>query len=74
MPDSVLQPLFAAFCYPGDRRLWSLHAPTGIRGLNVVPSLCGAALADQAEFDCFCADTEQRNRIVGDIDRAGKKQ
>lgn len=68
MLDSMLQALFAAFSYPGDRRLWALHAPTHIRRLSVVPSLCGAALTEEVEFDCFCTDTEQRNRIVGDID------
>lgn len=68
MLDSMLQALFAAFCFPGDRRLWTLHAPTHIRRLSVVPSLCGAVLTDEVEFDCFCTDTEQRNRIIGDID------
>ena len=40
MLDSAFQSVFLAFCWPGDGRLWSLHFPTQIHRIRVVPSLC----------------------------------
>ncbi|KAL4945238.1 hypothetical protein BDV06DRAFT_231409 [Aspergillus oleicola] len=37
MLDTALQTGFAAFCCPGDERLWGLHLPTGIRSVLINP-------------------------------------
>ncbi|KAF2646001.1 equisetin synthetase [Massarina eburnea CBS 473.64] len=37
MLDTALQTLFAAFCYPGDERLRSLHVPVNIASLKINP-------------------------------------
>lgn len=66
--DSALHCVFAAYSYPGDERLWTLHAPNHIDRLALVPGLCGDELSDTLDFDCFCTDTTQRNRIINDVD------
>ena len=67
MLDSALQTLFAAFCAPGDARLWSLHVPTGIRRVTLVPSLCGAAMSERVSFDSLIT-ASRPNHITGDVD------
>lgn len=72
--DSVLQGLFAAYSHPGDERLWTIHAPTKVARLAIVPGLCASGssrLGEENEvfaFDSFCTDATMRGRIVGDID------
>ncbi|POS75592.1 polyketide synthase/peptide synthetase [Diaporthe helianthi] len=71
--DSALQGVFAAYSHPGDERLWALHAPTHVDRVVVVPGLCQSSLSSSSslasyDFDCFCTDTSQRGRIIGDID------
>ncbi|KAL9044695.1 MAG: hypothetical protein Q9214_002185 [Letrouitia sp. 1 TL-2023] len=67
MLDTALQGMFAAFSAPGDGRLWSMHAPTSIRRVSVVPSLCGANMTEEVAFDCAVTES-RRNRITGDVD------
>lgn len=66
--DSALHCVFAAYSYPGDYRLWKLHAPTHIDRVALVPGLCGEQLGASLEFDCICTDKAQRNRILNDVD------
>ncbi|PVH70207.1 putative hybrid PKS-NRPS enzyme [Cadophora sp. DSE1049] len=40
MLDTALQTIFAAFCSPGDNRLWSLHVPTNIDHITINPYFC----------------------------------
>ncbi|KAK4140595.1 Nonribosomal peptide synthetase-like protein [Dichotomopilus funicola] len=40
--DFALQTAFAAYSYPHDNRLWSLHVPTEIKSLSVNPYFRGA--------------------------------
>ncbi|KAL4880555.1 hypothetical protein BJY04DRAFT_219024 [Aspergillus karnatakaensis] len=35
--DTALQTVFAAFCCPGDDRLWTLHIPTGLQSIVINP-------------------------------------
>ena len=35
MLDTAFQTIFAAYCSPGDNRLWSLHVPTNIRRIFI---------------------------------------
>lgn len=67
MLDTSLQGMFAAFSAPGDGRLWALHAPTGIRRVTLVPSLCGKNMPEELFFDCFVTGA-RRNNITGDVD------
>lgn len=67
MLDTSLQGMFAAFSAPGDGRLWALHAPTGIRRVTLVPSLCGRNMPEELSFDCFVTGA-RRNNITGDVD------
>lgn len=66
--DSALHCVFAAYSYPGDDRLWMLHAPTHIDRVALVPGLCGEQLGASLDFDCICTDTAQRNRILNDVE------
>jgi acyl transferase domain-containing protein len=67
MLDTALQTLFAAFSAPGDERLWALHAPSGIRRVTLVPSLCGRSFPEQVEFDSMIT-AARPNHITGDVD------
>lgn len=40
MLDTALQTIFAAYCSPGDERLWSLHVPTSIQRITINPYFC----------------------------------
>lgn len=68
MLDSALQAMFAAYSAPGDKRLWSLHAPRSIGSVRVVPGLCGDILTDELAYDAFITDSARRNGMVGDVD------
>lgn len=37
MLDTAFQAIFAAYCAPGDNRLWSLHVPTSIKRIAINP-------------------------------------
>ena len=67
MLDTSLQTLFAAFSAPGDARLWSLHVPTGIRRVTLVPSLCGKYMPEEVDFDSRITAVRP-NHITGDVD------
>jgi hypothetical protein len=67
MLDTALQGLFAAFSTPGDSRLWSIFAPTGIRRVTLIPSLCGKNMPEEVSFDCVLTG-QTRNSLDGDID------
>ncbi|KAH7310210.1 putative hybrid NRPS/PKS enzyme [Rhexocercosporidium sp. MPI-PUGE-AT-0058] len=67
MLDTSLQGMFAAFSAPGDGRLWSIHAPTGIRRVTLIPSLCGLQMPEEVAFECVVTDL-RRNHIAGDVD------
>ena len=46
--DTAFQSVFAAYCSPGDNRLWSIHVPTKIRSIIINPNLCGSNLRKEA--------------------------
>ncbi|KAL4971415.1 hypothetical protein BDW66DRAFT_155688 [Aspergillus desertorum] len=35
--DTALQTVFAAYCCPGDERMWTLHVPTKVRSIVINP-------------------------------------
>jgi acyl transferase domain-containing protein len=65
--DVSLQAMYAAFSAPGDGSLWSIHAPTGIRRVTLIPSLCGKNMPEEVSFDCVVTG-HTRNNICGDVD------
>ena len=67
MLDVSLQAMYAAFSAPGDGSLWSIHAPTGIRRVTLIPSLCGKNMPEEVSFDCVITG-RTRNNIRGDVD------
>ncbi|KAH7350679.1 hypothetical protein BKA65DRAFT_243259 [Rhexocercosporidium sp. MPI-PUGE-AT-0058] len=66
MLDTALQGMFAAFSAPNDGRLWTLHAPTGIQRVSLVPSLCVENMPNPVSFICTVSASSPNN-ITGDI-------
>lgn len=64
MLDTALQTIFAAFCSPGDERLWSLHVPTDIQRITINPYFCVSRSGKQANFPYQSAVSSER---MGDI-------
>ncbi|KAK7973541.1 Acyl transferase/acyl hydrolase/lysophospholipase [Apiospora saccharicola] len=69
MLDTALQTCFAAFCCPGDERLWSLHIPKSVRSVLINPYFTPLGIGKQAEFG-FSTTTRQEKsgRFVADIE------
>ncbi|KAK4067253.1 uncharacterized protein Triagg1_7696 [Trichoderma aggressivum f. europaeum] len=67
MLDAALQGMLVGFSSPGDGRLWSLHAPSRIKRVTLVPSLCGANMTKKVSFDCAVTDVEF-NELTGDVE------
>lgn len=67
MLDAALQGLLCGFSSPGDGRLWSLHAPSTIRKVTLVPGLCGMQMTPEVAFDCTVTDVEF-NKVTGDVE------
>ncbi|KAJ6021109.1 lovastatin nonaketide synthase, partial [Penicillium herquei] len=68
MLDTALQTGFAAFCCPGDERLWSLHVPTGIRSMLINPYFTHTGIGKQTELRYVTATRQDREaNIYADI-------
>ena len=67
--DVAFQAFIAAFCAPGDGRLWSLHVPTSIKRIAVNPWLSALAQSSGADLS-FCSNiaSEMSDTVRGDID------
>ena len=77
--DAAFQGVMAAFCFPGDGRMWTSYLPTGIRTVRVNVAAArermGEYAADptnltnvsQAVADCHLTDATSKV-IVGDLD------
>ncbi|EFQ96791.1 hypothetical protein MGYG_08716 [Nannizzia gypsea CBS 118893] len=69
MLDSALQTVFAAWSYPGDTQLWSLHVPVSISAVTINPyfTMLGAGGKQGAmKYETFIR-SKQRSQIIGDI-------
>lgn len=60
MLDSSLQTTFAAFCCPGDERLWALHLPTSFRSITINPYFTSAGIGKQKSFTYQSVAIEER--------------
>ncbi|KAJ5722336.1 lovastatin nonaketide synthase, partial [Penicillium malachiteum] len=68
MLDTALQTGFAAFCCPGDERLWSLHVPTGIRSMLINPYFTHTGIGKQRELRYITSTRQDREaKIYADI-------
>ncbi|PVH71608.1 hypothetical protein DL98DRAFT_471444 [Cadophora sp. DSE1049] len=66
MLDTALQGMFAAFSAPNDGRLWTLHAPTGMQRVSLIPALCSENMPNPVSFTCTVSASTPNN-ITGDI-------
>ena len=69
MLDSALQTVFAAWSYPGDTSIWSLHVPVSISTITVNPYF--TPLGDGGKQSAMQYESSIRNKepskLVGDI-------
>lgn len=67
MLDAALQGMLCGFSSPGDGRLWSLHAPSTIRRVTLLPALCASKMTPEVYFDCAVTDVSY-NKLTGDVE------
>jgi acyl transferase domain-containing protein/phospholipid N-methyltransferase/NADP-dependent 3-hydroxy acid dehydrogenase YdfG len=69
MLDSALQTVFAAWSYPSDTSIWSLHVPVSMSAVTINPYF--TSLGDGGKQGSFQFETSVRDRapskLVGDI-------
>jgi len=69
MLDTALQTCFAAFCCPGDERLWSLHIPSSVRSVLINPYFTPLGIGKQREFGFSTATRQEKSgKFVADIE------
>lgn len=69
MLDSALQTVFAAWSYPGDTQLWSLHVPVSISAITINPyftALSAGGKQSVMRFETFIR-SKQDSKVVSDI-------
>ncbi|KAF5987967.1 putative polyketide synthase [Fusarium bulbicola] len=60
MLDTSLQTTFAAYCCPGDERMWALHLPTSFRSIVINPYFTSAGVGKQKSFRYQSVAIEER--------------
>ena len=69
MLDTAFQTIFAAYCSPGDNRLWSLHVPTNIGRILINPHHCAANRSEDAALPFQSAMlSDSGDAISADVD------
>lgn len=69
MLDSALQTVFAAWSYPGDTSIWSLHVPVSISAITINPyftPLGDGGKQSIMQYESFIRSKEP-SKLVGDI-------
>ncbi|KAI0882956.1 uncharacterized protein GGS22DRAFT_190934 [Annulohypoxylon maeteangense] len=67
--DSALQTVFAAWAYPGDPQIWSLHVPVSIAAITINPyytALGAGGKQGAMQFETYIR-SKSHSKIVGDI-------
>ncbi|KAI0413959.1 lovastatin nonaketide synthase [Xylaria grammica] len=64
MLDTALQTTFAAFCCPGDERMWSIHVPMGFRSILINPYFTGLGIGKQDSFRYMSIANEFQNGMA----------
>ncbi len=69
MLDSALQTVFAAWSYPGDTSIWSLHVPVSFSAITINPyftALGDGGKQSTMQYESFIRRKEP-SKLVGDI-------
>lgn len=69
MLDSAVQTVFAAWSYPGDTSIWSLHVPVSISAITINPyftPLGDGGKQSVMQYESLIRSKE-RSKLVGDI-------
>ena len=69
MLDCAIQAVILAYCWPGDNRLWSIHVPTRINRIRLIPSLLKPKTGPEIllPVDSLVGDSPTSG-ISGDVD------
>lgn len=67
MVDISFQSLFAAFGFPGDGGLWSMHVPTYLKTLRINPILRELPEDDEVELDFEAEFAESKEGPLGNV-------
>jgi hybrid polyketide synthase/nonribosomal peptide synthetase ACE1 len=66
--DTALQTTFAAFCCPGDERLWALHVPTRFKSIVINPYFTSKGIGKQKSFRFVASAADcQQGRITAEL-------
>ncbi|KAH6867729.1 hypothetical protein B0T10DRAFT_596949 [Thelonectria olida] len=60
MLDTSLQTTFAAFCCPGDERMWALHLPTSFRSIVINPYFTSLGIGKQKAFQYLSVAVDEK--------------
>ena len=67
--DSAMQTIFAAYCSPGDERLWSLHVPTSVGNILINPDFAYSPQSKRRKLLYRASLTDEDvSRVTGDIE------
>lgn len=69
MLDTALQSIFAAWSFPGDTHLWSLHVPVSITAITINPyftPLGSGGKQEIMQYESFIRALEP-SKVVGDV-------
>lgn len=68
MLDTALQTTFAAFCCPGDERMWALHVPTSIKSIVINPYFTSLGIGKQKKFQYLSVANEySKGKIITEL-------
>ncbi|KAL4746464.1 hypothetical protein BDW72DRAFT_210414 [Aspergillus terricola var. indicus] len=69
MLDSALQTIFAAWSYPGDGQIWSLHAPVSVASVTINLYFTALGTGGNQQFLNTVASirSKQASAVVGDV-------
>ncbi|KND87975.1 Nonribosomal peptide synthetase 14 [Tolypocladium ophioglossoides CBS 100239] len=68
MLDTALQTTFAAFCCPGDERMWALHVPTSFRSIVINPYFTPLGIGKQRGFKFLSvANDYSKGKVVTEL-------
>ncbi|RYP41495.1 hypothetical protein DL767_001000 [Monosporascus sp. MG133] len=67
--DTAFQGLFAAFCYPGDGKMWTTYLPRSIKRVRISTTCSESKEHNEAglKADCYLRDESPRS-FLGDVD------
>ncbi|KAF2175886.1 polyketide synthase PksB [Zopfia rhizophila CBS 207.26] len=68
MLDTALQTNFAAFCCPGDERMWALHVPTSFKSIVINPYFTSLGIGKQDTFRYLSVAKEyKKGKVITEL-------